>query len=317
MQHAETHGCPIAVPDQVCENDLAARVSEARRQSALDHHTHARLLCDEVIKNSPGHSDALECLGALGSPPPSACAVSAHLQDASHTPKLRQANVSPRAYTIAQLIQERPPLYKDATTAPVSVAIHHDVMSFIDRHAQPGWRTYETGAGASTVAFLIKGCRHTAVMPDTGAKELIESFLQAKGIQLGESEIILAESQWHLPFVAKSLREQLDIAVIDGEHAFPMPFIDYYYFAGMVKVGGYLVVDDVNLYTGEMLMKFLRFEPFWRTEAEFTPSSVVYRKVSPFVDRGWSAQVWPLVNGMYFPQWSWQCLPELVKQNIP
>jgi hypothetical protein len=39
----------------------------------------------------------------------------------------------------------------------------------------------------------------------------------------------------------------LDLVLIDGDHAFPASFIDWYYTAEQVKLGGYVIVDDTNL----------------------------------------------------------------------
>jgi hypothetical protein len=48
----------------------------------------------------------------------------------------------------------------------------------------------------------------------------------------------------------------LDIVLIDGAHAFPFPFLDWYFTASALKAGGLLVIDDVQIATGTILADF-------------------------------------------------------------
>ena len=57
------------------------------------------------------------------------------------------------------------------------------------------------------------------------------------------------------------------LVLIDGSHSFPSPFIDWYYTAFRLRVGGFLVVDDTQLWTGHVLKRFLEAEPDWGAHA--------------------------------------------------
>ena len=75
----------------------------------------------------------------------------------------------------------------------------------------------------------------------------------------------------------------VDVALIDGRHGFPAPFIDWYYLAEALKVGGLLIVDDVHIWTGDVLAQFLSVEKDWKLVADL-PRAVAFAK------RGDSAQ---------------------------
>jgi predicted O-methyltransferase YrrM len=48
-----------------------------------------------------------------------------------------------------------------------------------------------------------------------------------------------------------------DLVLIDGCHAFPVPFLDWYYTAEKLKVNGLLIVDDIQLWPCRILCEFL------------------------------------------------------------
>lgn len=73
----------------------------------------------------------------------------------------------------------------------------------------------------------------------------------------------------------------LDLILIDGHHGFPTPFLDWYYTADPLRVGGLLIVDDTQLWTGHTLKQFLLRQPGWEVAKDFAPRSVVFRKSDP------------------------------------
>ena len=59
-----------------------------------------------------------------------------------------------------------------------------------------------------------------------------------------------------------------DLALIDGRHGFPQPFLDWYYIAEALKIGGYVVIDDLHVWVCETLMEFLLAEKDWKLAHE-------------------------------------------------
>ena len=66
--------------------------------------------------------------------------------------------------------------------------------------------------------------------------------------------------------------------LIDGSHAFPAPFIDWLYTASALKVGGHLIVDDTQLWTGHVLKQFLDEEAGWALRHAYAGRSAVFVK---------------------------------------
>lgn len=87
-------------------------------------------------------------------------------------------------------------------------------------------------------------------------------WMQENKVKTSGNEFFPQYSQRVLPEITgnNKLEKALDMMLIDGGHAFPSPSIDWYYLADTVKEGGYLVVDDTQLITGEILKDFLCME---------------------------------------------------------
>ncbi len=85
----------------------------------------------------------------------------------------------------------------------------------------------------------------------------------------------------------------LDLVLIDGAHAFPAPFVDWCYTSESLKIGGLMVVDDLQLVTPRILADFMRADQRW-AEVRRDHRFAVYRKlVHPLRDeRDWLAQAW-------------------------
>jgi predicted O-methyltransferase YrrM len=109
-------------------------------------------------------------------------------------------------------------------------------------------------------------------------------------------QYVVGESQWVLPTLEPVA---LDFVLIDGDHAFPTPFLDWYYAAERLRVGGLVMIDDIPLRTGAVLDDFLRAEVSrWRA-VERLSRTVVYEKLTPTVldFAGWMSQPWCMRHG--------------------
>jgi len=155
----------------------------------------------------------------------------------------------------------------------------------------PGARTMETGSGISTIVLLALGARHTSVSPDGGEAERIRAYCLANDISVEEFTPIVGRSEDVLPSMPPG--DELDLAIVDGNHAFPAPFIDWYYLTRMLKPCGVMVVDDVELWTGRVLADFLDAEAGIWIRLERTRRFAIYRLVGDKHDalaRGWVDQ---------------------------
>lgn len=174
-------------------------------------------------------------------------------------------------------------------TVEVDWHLNTDVVRFIHSVVDGGARTLETGCGYSTIAFALAGAHHMVISPFAFEHDRIKQWCSTRGISLDRLDFIAAESQAVLPGLESG---PLDLVLIDGDHAFPVPFIDWFYAAQRLRPGGLCIVDDTHVRTGTILRDFLRREVGrWRVHTRF-PTTVVFEKLTPIVldSGGWASQ---------------------------
>lgn len=178
---------------------------------------------------------------------------------------------------LQELLRAEPKFHQDASGAPYSWQVSRDVLAFIDAHVGEGSRTLEVGAGVSTVLFALKGATHVCIVPSEDETARIKLFCQRHDVPMERLAFKIDRSDHCLPQLQLS---DLDLVLIDGAHGFPIPFLDWHYTADRLKVGGLLIIDDTQLWTGHILKMFLMEEPEWELEVDYPPQSVVFRKVA-------------------------------------
>jgi hypothetical protein len=160
-------------------------------------------------------------------------------------------------------------------------------LLYLDRLLHPGMRTLETGAGLSTILFALKGARHTCVVPDQGLVDRIIGFCTESGIRFADVEFVVERSELALP--AMTARD-FDFALIDGRHGFPAPFIDCYYAARLLKVGGCVMIDDLHIWTADLLARYLRSDPSWELARETWHSATFAKRTEDALADEWTRQ---------------------------
>jgi predicted O-methyltransferase YrrM len=173
----------------------------------------------------------------------------------------------------------------------ITYGLSDDALRFLDAQVTRESRTLETGAGVSTLLFAAKGATHTCITPSGDEIARLTAHCKAKGASLERVRFIEAFSQVALPGLVKD--GPLDLVLIDGGHGFPVPFVDWYLTAPRIRINGLLIVDDTQLWTGEVLRDFLKAEPEWRVEAEFVRGTA-FRKVGGCVEKEWNEQPYVL-----------------------
>lgn len=198
--------------------------------------------------------------------------------------------------TLDELLKAAPRFHMDRGR-PWSWQLSDDALRFIDAHVKKESRTLETGEGVSTVLLASKGCLHTCVSPDMNAIERIAVFCRANQIALDRVFFSECSSQDFLPLclpgnnmLGEACRHDLDLVLIDGGHEFPTPFIDWYYSAFLLRVGGMLVLDDTQLRTCALLKEFLLSEPEWRLVKQDSGRWVAFEKLAEGHSKPWTSQ---------------------------
>ena len=162
---------------------------------------------------------------------------------------------------------------------------------FLDAQLTAESVTLETGAGLSTILFLRRGvARHISVTPYENEFTAIRTYCAKVGVDTGPWQAVCAGSERYLP--AATL-PALDLVLIDGAHAFPAPFVDWFYTADALKVGGLMVVDDLPLVTGAILADFLSADERWDEVLRDDRFAVYRKRIHPIADeRDWMAQAY-------------------------
>jgi predicted O-methyltransferase YrrM len=185
------------------------------------------------------------------------------------------------------LLAAAPSLHGHSDDRKRNLQLAPEVLRFLYETVQPDWQTVETGTGYSTIVFAARSGRHTAISPVDAEHQRIHEWCREHGVPMDHVTFMAARSEAVLPALSTN---PVDLALVDGGHKFPIPFIDWFYLAGRLKVGGLMVIDDTQIRTGDILKRFLSMEEGrWALHATF-PRTVVFRKE---VEDWFGAWDWP------------------------
>ncbi|PWN56285.1 class I SAM-dependent methyltransferase [Abyssibacter profundi] len=162
------------------------------------------------------------------------------------------------------------------------------VVECFDRLVKPGDRTLETGAGRSTVELIRRGAVHTAITPAAPEVDAVTQALRDEQLDMSQLAFHQGYSQDVLPQLAHD--GPLDLVLIDGGHGFPIPQIDWAYTAPRLRVGGYMMIDDIDVWTGRILVDFLRREPGWTLVEMIRGRTAIFQLTQPFEHLEWTEQ---------------------------
>jgi hypothetical protein len=159
------------------------------------------------------------------------------------------------------IIQERPHLHvaRDGTTKdgglnPIIGRRFVDEISVLDRP-----RIAETGTGLSTLLFLsLDPGEVISISPAPELHERTRAEATARGIDLAPARFVDDRSETALPLLALVEGVELDVGFIDGNHGWPAVFVDFCYLNRMLRPGGLLFVDDIQIYAVAQLVCLLR-----------------------------------------------------------
>lgn len=177
---------------------------------------------------------------------------------------------------VNDLLKDPPKPHEDSQGGLMVWGLTEAALNFIYENINDRCTTLETGCGLSTVVFALKGSRHTVIAPAPREFEITKTYCRDRGIPTDQIDFITQASQTVLPVLESP---PLDLVLIDGGHGFPTPYIDWFYTAGKLKKGGFLIVDDVGLWSCQILRDFLIEQPHWELVAEYEERTTVFRKI--------------------------------------
>lgn len=169
--------------------------------------------------------------------------------------------------------------------------------SELNARLKPRLKTLETGAGLSTIIFAGHGCQHTCITPGRDQVDRIQDYCRSRQIDTSAVSFLVAKSS---DVIHQSPRSEFDLILIDGCHGFPSIFVDFYYAAKLLKVGGTLIIDDMHIYTCQLAARFMQADPGWKVEKK-TSRVALGVKLSDRIDEEWTNQ--PFVVQRSSRQW--------------
>jgi hypothetical protein len=154
------------------------------------------------------------------------------------------------------------------------------VRKLIAEHLPPRPRFIETGAGNSTIFFLLHDpASVVSIAPDAALFARIRAYCSKHGISDDPLENHIDGSQWALPKIATGSAPAYDFALLDGHHGWPMVFVDFFYLNYLIKPGGFIMIDDTQLYSVNELVLLLKEQ--WGYEVALDPGKfIVFRKTT-------------------------------------
>ncbi|MBW2388450.1 MAG: glycosyltransferase [Deltaproteobacteria bacterium] len=176
--------------------------------------------------------------------------------------------------------------------ARASAALPPDSLAAVYRLLAPEQTTIEIGGGHSTVAFASVVARHICVNPDRTANELVRGFLEEHELWRDNVEFLGESSAAALPGL--EIPGGLDVALMDGNHSFPFPMLDWHFIDRHLHRGSFLVIDNVEINAVRMLTEYLDREPAYRLVERVRGSHrydcYIYEKIRDRVVSGWNDQ---------------------------
>jgi hypothetical protein len=150
-------------------------------------------------------------------------------------------------------------------------------------------RSLETGCGKSTLLLS-----HLSPVHQVFALDHVGSLAKVRGSPLLRAEsVTFIEGPTQKTLPAHVFAGGLDLALLDGPHAYPFPQLEYYYVYPHLKPGSLLVVDDIHIPTVRHLFDFLREDEMFRLLEVVATTAFLERTPAPTFDPvadGWWLQ---------------------------
>lgn len=189
-------------------------------------------------------------------------------------------------FNLKTILSDPPKLHESAGKLISNWRIDDATCLELNSRLKSGQNTLETGAGLSTVIFAANGCRHTCITKRKAEVERIQDYCRGANIDTSKVKFLIAKSSEVIHQLPQS---EFDLILIDGCHGFPSVFVDFYYAARLLKTGGTLIIDDMHIYTCQLLARFIQSDPGWKTELKNRRMELNV-KIMDTIDYEWSNQ---------------------------
>ncbi len=156
--------------------------------------------------------------------------------------------------------------------------------------AQPVHHSLETGSGVTTLLFSHLSDDHVVFALDGGSGS-IQNVKTSPFFNAASTSFVEGPTQKTLPLYRA--RHRLQAALLDGPHAFPFPFLEYYYVYPLLEERALLVIDDIHIRSVHDLYMFLRGDDMFDLLEVIERTAFFRRTCAPIFDPlsdGWWLQ---------------------------
>jgi predicted O-methyltransferase YrrM len=103
--------------------------------------------------------------------------------------------------------------------------------------------------------------------------------------------VVFVEGESKRTVPAHSFDGPLDLVLLDGPHAYPLPQLEFAYLSPHIRPGGWIVLDDIQIPSVHELVHFMRRESSMVLE-EVAVRTAFFRKIREcdFGPDGWQHQ---------------------------
>lgn len=170
--------------------------------------------------------------------------------------------------------------------------VSSDALTALAKHASSRpriRRSVETGCGATSLLLSHLSEHHTVFALDAGGS--VSNVRRSPLLREGVVSFVEGPSQRTLP--QHPFKEKLQLAVIDGPHAYPFPDLEYYCLYPHLEAGALLVLDDIHIRSINNLFHFLCSDEMFRLDEVVRATAFFTRTEAPAFDPlgdGWQQQ---------------------------
>jgi len=132
-------------------------------------------------------------------------------------------------------------------------------------------RTLEIGCGYGISSLYIcaalwnrSNAKHIIIDPLQNKEYSGLGIYNLKRIGCKFYQFLERPSEFALPDLAKKDENNLDLILIDGWHSFDQVFVDSYYTDKLLKIGGFLILDDCRLPSIAKVVKYYQRQPSYQ-----------------------------------------------------
>jgi hypothetical protein len=170
-------------------------------------------------------------------------------------------------------------------------SVSADALSAIAAHASKRLirNSAETGCGATTLLLSHLSESHKVFALDIGNS--VSSVRRSAMLRPEAVTFIEGPTQRTLP--EHHFSGKLQLALIDGPHAYPFPDLEYYFLYPHLDTGALLILDDIQIRSIHNLFEFLRSDSMFRLEEVVRATAFFTRTGAPAFDPmgdGWQEQ---------------------------